>query len=185
MNAEIMNIAPRLAETKPAKPPRTRKQRADTPAPAAAPKVSRKAQVAAKEMQGQRWSAGLLGGVATIITGLSLSHLAHGIEIITHPDYAWESWAMAVGIDVGMIATEVASLTASEQVQKDTRWYSAGMIAGTLGLSAAMNSFAFASQASSLPFQIAGVVFGVAVPCAIYALARQAAAHYLDAHKRS
>jgi hypothetical protein len=59
------------------------------------------------------------------------------------------------------------------------------MIAGTLVLSAWMNAFVFSSQASTLPFQIAGVVFGVAVPSAIYVLMRQAVAHYLDAHKRS
>jgi hypothetical protein len=92
---------------------------------------------------------------------------------------------MGVGIDVGMIATEVASLTAGERVRAQTRWYSAGMIAGTLGFSAAMNAFGFASQASTPLFQIAGVVFGIAVPAAIYVLMRQAAAHYLDAHKRS
>ena len=41
------------------------------------------------------------------------------------------------------------------------------MLAGTLWLSAAMNSFDFASQASTLPFQIAGVVLGIAVPALI------------------
>jgi hypothetical protein len=30
--------------------------------------------------------------------------------VITHPAYAWESWAMAVGIDLGMIVTEIATL---------------------------------------------------------------------------
>jgi uncharacterized membrane protein YdfJ with MMPL/SSD domain len=76
-------------------------------------------------------------------------------------------------------------LTAGERVRAQTRCYSAGMIAGTLGLSAAMNAFGFASQADTLPFKAAGVVFGLAVPAAIYVLMRQAATHYLDAHKRS
>ena len=38
-----------------------------------------------------------------------------------------------------------------------------------------MNAFGFASQASTLPFQTAGVLFGLAVPAAIYVLMRQAA----------
>jgi hypothetical protein len=137
------------------KPPRAKPPKA--PAPAAA-REARKAALRAnaQEVQAQRWSAGLLGVVAAVLTGLSLSHLAHGIEVITHPAYSWEPWAMGVGIDVGMIATEVASLTAGERVRAQTRWYSAGMIAGTLGLSAAMNAFGFASQADTLPFQIAG-----------------------------
>ena len=74
---------------------------------------------------------------------------------------------MAVGIDLGMIVTEVASLTAGERVRAQTRWYSVGMIAGTLGLSAAMNAFGFASQADTLPFQAAGVVFGVVAALAL------------------
>jgi hypothetical protein len=174
-----------IREVAPAAPkPRARTK---SPAPAAAARAERKAAVRAntQEVQAQRWSAGLLGGVAAVLTGLSLSHLAHGIEVITHPVYSWEPWAMGVGVDVGMIATEVASLTAGERVRRETRWYSVAMIAGTLVLSACMNAFAFSSQASTLPFQIAGVVFGIAVPSAIYVLMRQAAAHYLDAHKRS
>jgi hypothetical protein len=53
------------------------------------------------------------------------------------------------------------------------------------GVSAAMNAFEFASQASSMPFQTAGIVFGIAVPAAVYALIRQAASHYLDSSRRS
>jgi hypothetical protein len=59
------------------------------------------------------------------------------------------------------------------------------MIAGTLILSAALNAFGFSSQADTLLFQAAGAAFGVAVPAAIFVLMRQAAAHYLDSHKRS
>jgi hypothetical protein len=127
----------------------------------------------------------LLGGAAAVITGLSLSHLAHGVELITQPAHEWESWTLAVGINIGMVATEIATLTAGERVRRETRWYSGSMIAGTLLLSATINAFGFAAKATTLPFQAAGVVFGVAVPAAIYVIMRQAAAHYLDAHKRS
>lgn len=166
------------------KPPRARSPRA--PAPAVV-REARRAMVraSAQEIRAQRYSAGLLGGVAVVLMGLSLSHLAHGIELITSPSYAWESWAMGVGIDCGLVATEVATLTAGQKVRQETRWYSIAMIAGTLVLSAAMNAYGFASQATTIPFQTAGVIFGVAVPAMVWTLTRQAAAHYLDAHRRS
>jgi hypothetical protein len=114
----------------------------------------------------------------------SLSHLAHGITIVSGTG-GWQSWALAVAIDLGMAASETAMITPGERVKKDIKWYSASMIAGTLVLSAAMNAFAFAAQATTLPFEIAGVVFGVSVPAAIYVLLRQAAALFLDSRRRS
>jgi len=179
MNADIIEMRDPVAR----RPPRTKSPK--SPAPAAAAREARRAAVKAKINATQMWSAGALGGVAAVIMGLSLTHLSHGIEVISHPASGWESWAMAVGIDLGMVCSEIAALTATEKVRLETRWYSWSMIGGTLILSAAMNAFGFASQADTLPFQAAGVVFGVAVPAAIYVLMRQAAAHYLDAFKRS
>lgn len=174
MDATVLKLDTATARKPPRKPAKS------SPAPAAAREAKRVANKAnASEIKAQRVSAGLLGGVAAVLTGLSLSHLADGIALITHSS-GWQPWAMAVGIDIGMAATEFAALTAGPTVRAQTRWYSAGMLGGTLGLSAAMNSFEFASQASSLPFQMAGVVFGIAVPAAVYALIRQAASHYLD-----
>jgi F0F1-type ATP synthase assembly protein I len=176
MNATVLDMREAVR-----KPPRTKPGKL----PAAA-RAERKAanKANANEIKAQRVSAGLLGGVAAVLTGLSLSHLADGIALITHST-GWQPWAMAVGIDIGMAATELAALTAGPTVRAQTRWYSASMLAGTLGLSSAMNSFEFASRASSLPFEIAGVVFGIAVPAAVYALIRQATSHYLDSHRRS
>jgi len=182
MNADIL---PLHGDPVARKPPRTKPAR--LPAPAAAAREARRAanKANASEIRAQRYSAAMLGGVAAVIMGLSLSHLAHGIELITAPSYAWEPWAMGVGIDCGLVATEISTLTASEKVRRETRRYSIAMITGTLVLSAAMNAYGFASQASTLPFQVAGVVFGIAVPAMVWTLTRQAAAHYLDAHKRS
>jgi hypothetical protein len=74
-----------MREVAPAAPkPRARTK---SPAPAAAARAERKAAVKAnaQEVQAQQWSAGLLGGVAAVLTGLSLSHLAHGIEVSWPP----------------------------------------------------------------------------------------------------
>jgi hypothetical protein len=81
------------------------------------------------------------------------------------------------------VSAEVAALTASTRVRQETRWWSIGTVGGALVLSAAMNAFQFAGQATTTPFQAAGVLFGT-VPVAIYALARQGASHYLDARRR-
>jgi hypothetical protein len=91
---------------------------------------------------------------------------------------------MAIGIDLGMVSAEVAALTAGTRVRQETRWWSIGTVGGALVLSAAMNAFQFAAQATTTPFQAAGILFGIAVPVAIYALARQGASHYLDARRR-
>ena len=48
-----------------------------------------------------------LGAVVTIMLGVSLEHLASGIREITHST-AWSAWALAIAIDVGMVASEVA-----------------------------------------------------------------------------
>jgi hypothetical protein len=182
MNAEILELLPRELT---AKPPR-KSPKGAKPTTASAARAERKAanRANASEIRAQRWSAGLLGSVAAVLTGLSLSDLAHGIELITHASQ-WQSYALAVGVDIGMATTEFAALTAGPTVRAQTKWYSGAMLGGTLALSAAMNAFEFASQAETLPFQIAGVTFGIAVPAAVYALIRQAASHYLDAHRRS
>jgi hypothetical protein len=58
------------------KPSRTRSTMPAPAAPAAVAREARKAAVRAnaQEVQAQRYSAGALGGIAAVITGLSLSH---------------------------------------------------------------------------------------------------------------
>jgi hypothetical protein len=40
--------------------------------------------------------------VALVLLGLSLSHLASGVAIVTGAGY-FDGWAMAIGIDLGFI----------------------------------------------------------------------------------
>jgi hypothetical protein len=102
------------------------------PATRTAANAAREARRAtSKEIRAQRWSAGLLGSVAAVLTGLSLSDLASGIGLITHASQ-WQSNALAVGIDIGMASTEFAALTTGVKVRAETRWYSGTMLGGTL-----------------------------------------------------
>jgi hypothetical protein len=138
----------------------------------------------AKALQHQTATAAGIGAVAVTLTALSLSHLAHGIGIVTHAD-TWEAWAMAVGVDCSFIALEVSQLAIGEKVRKAVSRFARPAIWGTLAGSAVMNAAAFAAQADSLWMTAAAVGLGVAIPGLIYALTRVGAALYLDCHARA
>jgi len=118
-------------------------------------------------------AAGAVAAVAVVLTGLSLAHLAHGIALVTAAP-ALEAWAMAVGIDLGFIALELAQLCAASQaVRREVEKFSRPAIVGTLIVSATMNAFVFGSQATGVTVYPAAAL-GVAIPALIYALSRVA-----------
>jgi hypothetical protein len=137
-----------------------------------------------KAIRRQAGTAVGIGTVAVTLTALSLSHLSHGIEIVTGAQ-SWESWAMAVGIDLGFVALELAQIaTVAERVRKQIGKYARPAIIGTLIGSAGMNAFAFAAQTVNPWMMAAAVTLGVAIPSLIYALTRVGAALYIDCHSR-
>ena len=150
---------------------------------AKATKQAKKRSKANRTMKRQGASAAAVGLVAGTLTALSLTHLAHGITIVTGAEQ-WESWAMAVGIDLGFVALEIAQLTASnDKVRKQIGKFCKPAIVGTLVGSAAMNAFAFAAQATGLMIGPA-VMLGVAIPGLIYALTKVGAQLYIDCHSK-
>jgi hypothetical protein len=131
----------------------------------------------------QVFAAAGIGAVASTLTALSLTHLAHGISIVTSAP-AWESWAMAAGIDLGFVALEGAQLTStSERLRREVTKYTKPAIIGTLTGSAVMNAFAFAAQTSGW-MTGAAIVLGLAIPALIYALMRVGGAMYIDSHNK-
>jgi hypothetical protein len=81
---------------------------------------------------------------------------------------------MAIGIDLGFIALEIAQLCAATPgVRKDIGRYTKPAIIGTLIASALMNALAFGAQASG-PMIYPAIALGIAVPALIYALSRVA-----------
>jgi hypothetical protein len=121
----------------------------------------------------QQGAAAAVCFVAVVLTGLSLSHLAHGIELVTKAP-TWETWALAVGIDLGFIALEVAGLCAVvERVRREIAWYIKPAIIGTLAASAVMNGLAFGSKADDWMVYPA-VGLGLAIPALVYCLSRVA-----------
>lgn len=95
-NVLPMEVARKPPRAKPSKPPAT----------AAVPKVSAKT---AQRVTWQRRSAALLGTVASAMTVVSLTHIAGGVQLITHDAVpAWQAWGVAVGLDINYIAMEMA-----------------------------------------------------------------------------
>lgn len=150
----------------------TTRKPAKVPAPKGASKTAR------KTAQAKGWSAAGIGLVAATLTGLSLKHLAHGVEITTG-DGVVESVAMAIGIDLGMIGSELAMLTnpGNKAIMKWTNPF----VWGSLLMSAGMNSFAFAEHSTSAPGVALSILMGFAIPAGIFCLMRVGAAQYLGA----
>lgn len=131
----------------------------------------------------QRYAAVGLGLVACTLTGLSLTHLAHGITIVTSAS-AWEAWAMAVGIDLGFVALELSQIAVTTEVlRRAVARYTKPAIIGTLAGSAIMNAFAFAAPTTHWGMTSAAVTFGIAIPLLIYAMTRIGATLYIDGSK--
>ena len=144
----------------------------------------RRTKQASKALRRQTSAALGIGFAAATLTTLSLSHLAHGIEIVTAAP-SWEAWAMAAGIDLGFVALELSQLSAATgRVRKVITRYTKPAILGTLTGSAAMNAFAFASQAAGWMMAPA-IILGLAIPALIYALTRIGGALYIDCHARA
>jgi hypothetical protein len=121
----------------------------------------------------QHGAAAAVAAVGVALTGLSLAHLAHGIELVTRAP-AWESWLMAIGIDLGFLALEIGQLcAATPSVRAEISRFTKPAIIGTLVASAAMNAFAFGSQAEGW-WVYPAVGLGLAIPSLIYALSRTA-----------
>jgi hypothetical protein len=116
--------------------------------------------------------------VALALLGLSLSHLASGVAIVTGSSER-DGWLMAIGIDLGFVALELALLVALADKRPSVARYASPAIIGTLATSAAMNAFAFASHAQGVMLYPA-IGLGFAVPALVYALTRVGAVIFLD-----
>jgi hypothetical protein len=116
--------------------------------------------------------------VALALLGLSLSHLASGVAIVTGSGER-DGWLMAAGIDLGFVALELALLVAPATARPAVARYASPAIIGTLATSAAMNAFAFASHAQGLMIYPA-IGLGFAVPALVYALTKTGAIIYLE-----
>lgn len=136
-----------------------------------APRVRQQSASYRRRLKRQRYAAAAVAIVGMVLTGLSLSHLAHGIALVTNAPQ-WEAWAMAIGIDLGFIALELAQLcAATPAIRRNVEQFTRPAILGTLAASAGMNGMAFGYAAQGNMIYFAAAI-GVAIPALIYALSR-------------
>ena len=136
---------------------------------ASAPKLDK------KTARNQRVAMCGIGGVALTLVGLSLTHLTCGIEQVTGGS-TLESAAMAVGVDLGFVALEVAQIIKlPAETARQVAKFAKPAIIGTILASMGLNAFGFACHASGLMVYPA-VALGCAIPALIYALTRVAVA---------
>lgn len=132
----------------------------------------------------QRVAAYFVGGVCLTLTGLSLSHLAHGVDVITGTR-SWHSWAMAIGIDLGFVSLEAAELlAATPAIRAALARYTRPAIVATIIGSALLNAVAFAEGVYGTWLVIPAAILGASVPALIYVTARTAASAWLGSYRR-
>jgi hypothetical protein len=131
----------------------------------------------ARRIRLQHGVAGLIGVVAAAMTTVSLSHIAGGVEHITHGAVpSWQSWGVAVGLDVNYVAMEMAGVVAAMQHVRDrlhrlTRWG----IPAVMGFSMSLNALEFAAGATNAYELAAGIAMGVILPGLVFLAFRVAA----------
>lgn len=130
-----------------------------------------------RQMRQQLMAGAAVSVVALTLTGLSLNHLAHGISIVTHSPL-WESWAMAIGVDLGFVALEMAQMSVTEKLAKEINKYANPTIVGTMVGSAVLNAFAFAAQAQGW-MMVPAIIMGLAIPAMIYSMTKIGTKMYL------
>lgn len=115
--------------------------------------------------------AGVVGGIGVAVIALSVIHVAEAVAALTGSHWALAG-LLAIGIDAGMVACELAELLAHDDVNV-RRWASRYMVL-SIALSMLLNAYAFASHAHNPMNVVAGIVLGVTIPALVFILGRVA-----------
>src|SRR5258706_7036958 len=148
------------------------------PQPKPATRRARKTSTAARVAKQYGPAAGL-GSVISVLLGLSLTHLAHGITIVTGCS-PWEGTAMAIGLDLLIVSLEVGRVTtAGTKSHKAVAKFANPALIAAFGWSSALNALAFGSGAPDSTYHwmmVTGAALGASIPALIYAGTRAWAA---------
>jgi hypothetical protein len=107
---------------------------------------------------------------------LSLSHLAHGVAIVTGCDPV-DGLLMAIGLDLLIVGLETALVaTAGGKAYKPVARFANPALVVAFAWSAGLNAFAFAAATVTLPMTITAAALGATIPALIYAGVRSWAA---------
>ncbi len=122
-----------------------------------------------------------LGAVLLVLLYLSLSHLAHGVQIVTGCE-AWEGMAMAIGLDLLIVGLECAMVaTAGTKAYKPVARFANPALIVAFTWSAGLNAFAFSAASGALWMAITAASLGASIPALIYAGTRAWAALAISA----
>jgi hypothetical protein len=122
-----------------------------------------------------------LGGVILVLLYLSLNHLARGITIVTSTS-EWEGTAMAIGLDLLIVALECAMVaTVGTKSYKSVARFANPALIVAFVWSAGLNAFAFSAETSILWMTITAAALGASIPALIYAGTRAWAALAISA----
>jgi hypothetical protein len=132
-----------------------------------------KPQASRRAMRHARQLAYAVGGVGVGVLSLSVAHCTESIGLLTGSHWAL-SGMLAIGIDAGMVVSELAEL-ASHGTRAERRvrpWALAYTLVAVI-LSVLLNAYAFGLHAA--PGMVwAAWLLGACIPCLVYALGRVA-----------
>jgi hypothetical protein len=130
-----------------------------------------------------RYARGLAVGVGSVgvgVLGLSVVHCTESIELLTGSHWALAG-LLAVGIDAGMVASELAEVASHGTCsQGKVRPWALGYTAAAVLLSVLLNAYAFGLHAQG-GMVWAAWLLGAVIPGLVYALGRVSGHLWLSA----
>jgi hypothetical protein len=123
--------------------------------------------------KGLRHARRLAGAVGVGVLGLSVAHVTESVALLTGSPRLL-SGLLAVGIDAGMVASELAELAShGSPAGAPVRPWARGYTVAAVLLSVLLNAYAFGLHAA--PGMVwAAWLLGAVIPCLVYALGRVA-----------
>jgi hypothetical protein len=124
-----------------------------------------------------------LGLVILVLLYLSLNHLARGVQIVTLCEH-WEGIAMAIGLDLLIVALEVAMVvTAGTKAARPVARFANPALVTAFAWSAGLNGFAFSANQDAITWKAVAALLGVSIPILIYLGTRTWAAMTIETRR--
>jgi len=127
----------------------------------------------------------LLAGVGVVLLACSLTHLAHGVHMITGDNWVL-AWCLAIGIDAGIIGLKLATVVGQRKpVWKEIGHTTNFFLVFALSLSAGLNVLSYTDiQLTDSQRFVASVVLGVFIPSFLWGLSQVSSKVWMDGNKQ-
>ena len=151
-----------------------------TAKPTSKPTTAKPTKLAKRQRLARRAVAVWSGSAGLAVLALSVSHVAHAIQAITGEGAG--SVLLAIGVDCGMVACEVAEVVC--EGCPDVETWAKRVVWGTLALSASLNAWAFSATAATWALWGLSIGLGVLCPFLVFGLGRVATAAWRSGEGR-